>query len=191
MYVVGFNGPPKSGKDSIAQAVRTMIDLEFDIPTFTDSIIRPMREAVMSLAGHDPRDYTLYNQIKDKPAAAFNGDTIRHVMIQMSENFMRKKYGKSCYVRTLIHANKVTVENPGIIFVPDIGFEEEIKEFTLTVGEIRFINFHVHRPDHGWGHDSRRYCSGEAEPIILHNDSTVMAAAEVVLDWIKTYGWLI
>lgn len=191
MYIVGFNGPPGCGKDSIADAVRTMLDHESDLPTWKDSIIRPMREAVMSLAGYDSRDVALYNKIKDMPQEVFNGDTIRHVMIQISQNYMRKRYGGDCYVRSMIRFRQITVENPGILFVPDIGFKEEIVALEQAVGPVHVLLFQVHRPEHGWRNDSRRYCSGYCEPLILHNDSTIMTAAETVFDWIKTYGWLI
>lgn len=191
MFVVGFNGPPKCGKDSIAQCVRTMLDLESDAPTFLDHLARPMREAAMMLAGYDPKDFNLYNRIKDEPQAQLGGDTIRHLMIQLSENFMKKKYGKDYWGRNIIQQNGICRTTPGIIFIPDVGFSPEIDVLERTVGPQRVLIFQVERPKTTWAGDSRSYCRGSSDPHRLINDSTILAAAEVVRDWIKTYGWLI
>lgn len=192
MFVIGFNGPPKSGKDSIAQCIRTLLDHESDTPTFMDHLARPMREAAMMLAGYDPKDFGLYNRVKDEPQALLNGDTIRHFMIQLSESFMKKRYGYNFWGRKLIHDNVIQRHTPGIFFIPDIGFQPEIVELEKAVGPDQLMIIHLHRPKIDWGKDSRRFCVGHDKHHLLnlHNDSDILTASQAVIDVAKTYGFL-
>lgn len=189
MYVVMFNGPPKCGKDSIATAMATLLDQESDTPVLIDHYIRPLREAAMSLAGYDPKDFALYNRIKDEPQPLLQNDSIRTFMIYLSERAMKYKYGKDFWGRKLIMDRGLSPSNPGICLIPDLGFIDEGCRVMQTVTAENTLIVRVSRKDVGWKNDSRGYVNLGCKTIELNNDHLIVDAAERVINEMHRLGW--
>lgn len=197
-YIIGFNGPPKSGKDTIAAAMRDHLDSRCNIPVVIDHLARPMRQMAMSLTGNDPTDFKLYNSIKDSPQsllrrAAKDGglDTIRQLMIATSEDFIKPRYGQDFWARKMLQAH-VWLESgmPGILFVPDIGFPAEVGVFDDLFPKIKTLIVQIDRPGITWAGDSRVPCEGLRNTAHLFNDKTPEWAAEWVWHHMVDFlGW--
>jgi len=190
MFVVMFSGPPKVGKDSVAQAVRTLIDNETDVPTLMDHFARPMREAAMNLAGYDPKDFALYNSIKDTGLSVLNGGTIRELMIGLSENFMKARYGSDFWGRCVANANQITREKPGVIFIPDLGFPDELRYIEHLVGPDQVVTVRLSRPKIDWANDSRRYVESDQSWSMFLQNISIADTAIMVMDGLKRNGFL-
>lgn len=198
-YVIGLNGPPKSGKDTIANALRTMMDHECNIPTVIDHLARPMREMALSLTGHDPKNFANYNAIKDSPqkllkrALGGSEDSIRQLMIRTSEDFIKPLYGDDFWGRKLIDEHKWIEEGiPGVLIVPDIGFPAEVGAFDLLfdkIPQLQTLIVQVERPGVDWGNDSRIVCKGLRNTIKVVNNHEPIYAAGIVLDQMRRLGW--
>lgn len=198
-YIVGFNGKPKVGKDTIANMLRYLLDQECNIPTHLDHLARPMRSMAMSLLGMNPNDFNLYTEVKDKPqkllkhAVRGDMDSLRKLMIRTSEEFIKPNYGQDFWSRKLIEDHKwIMLGYPGILFVPDIGFPAEVGAFDALmekVPQLHTLIVHVTRPGIEDIADSRVLCHGANYNLDLVNDGNPLEAARKVLDHIRLLGW--
>lgn len=196
-YIIGLNGPPKSGKDTIAAAMRDHLDPRCNIPVVIDHLARPMRQMAMSLTGNDPTDFALYNSIKDTPQKllrrALTGglDSIRQLMIAMSEEFIKPVYGQDFWARKMLLSHQWLDEGmPGVLIVPDIGFPAEVGVFDDMFPGVKTLIVQVDRPGATWVGDSRVPCEGMRNTAHIFNDRTPEWAAEWVWDHaIRHLGW--
>lgn len=184
-YVIGFNGPPRSGKDSIADALRDIVYRRCDIATHRAALSMPMRYVVYDLIGEI---YTTkhYEDFKDVPNPLFKGETIRQAIIRLSEEFVKPTYGVDYWARYLHHQNRLWWGKvPCLMVISDIGFQEECDYFRE---HSYFKNVHVHRNGIDWKNDSRTYVDGDA---YLHcsNNETIEFAAERIFDQLVNLGW--
>lgn len=195
MYCIGFNGPPRSGKDTIARILHE--EMEGAWGTFCQgislkrSLSMPMRLVGFAMLGI-PYSDEVYEHIKDEPHDVFNGETLRRFMIRYSEEFVKPAYGKAVWGRALISGIKQTLglEVPGLLLIPDIGFQEETDELIGAFGPDNFLLAQLTREGTDWSLDSRGYVAapntfrwtnrnGEAE--VLAAD--VITYAERMLGW--------
>lgn len=196
-YIIGFNGPPLSGKDTIATILRTMIDNECLIPTHMDHLARPMRQMALTLCGMDPNDFESYNANKDKPnkllKRALDGqeDSIRQLMIATSEDFIKLRYGFNFWGRKLVSDHQWLADGlPGVLLVPDIGFLDEVDVFDSLFPGVQTLIVQVDRPGATWVGDSRIPCEGMRNTCHVFNDKTPIDAAEWLFDHITNFlGW--
>lgn len=190
-FIVGFNGPPKSGKDTIATAVMNILDREgVVLPVHRQALAATMRDgaaAILGLTGGDK----WYNEVKDKPLEVLNGKTFRRFMIDMSETFVKNIYGQDFWARLLYARNKHWWNSvPSILIVTDIGFPAETQ--FLCEHSKHYINIRVDRRGTDFTSDSRRYTSAQSHGGIdfaLTNDDTPEAAAEQVCRVMYKHGW--
>lgn len=143
MKAILFNGPPRTGKDTTALAVAEALGAPIR------SLSMPIRTSVFSLAGLQYSD-ALYEEIKDTPLDIFKGDSIREVMIALSERFIKPRYGSAFWAHSLLQGL-----NAPTIIVPDLGFPEELEAFQATCEDVLVV--HTSREGFGWANDSRRY----------------------------------
>ncbi len=198
-YIIGLNGPPKVGKDTIATALVELMDTCCLIPTHVDHLARPMREMAMSLCGIDPKDFARYNEIKDEPqsllkraAKLCDPDTIRQLMIATSEDFIKPRYGQDFWGRKLLvdHSHWLAAGLPGVLIVPDIGFPDEVSVFDSMFPGVQTLIVQVDRPGTTWVGDSRFPCEGQRNTCHLFNDKTPDWAAAWLLGHIQhVLGW--
>lgn len=198
-YIIGLNGPPRSGKDTVGNMLRFLLDQECDIPTHLDHLARPMRQMAMSLVGLNPNDFQLYTTEKDKPQALLrkslggDSDSIRKLMIATSENFIKPKYGQDFWGRKLMDDHKwIDLGYPGILIVPDIGFPAEVDlfdSFREKVPPVHTLIVQLQRPGYGWEGDSRVECKGVNTKLVVNNAEPIHAAG-IILDHMRQHlGW--
>jgi len=186
MYVIGISGPPRSGKDTLAMHLQAALEDRFVIPTLRRSLSEPMRAMAFQAIG---KTYSLneYEQIKDQPLDELDGGTIRECMIGLSEQFMKPRYGKAVWAKLLLNA--LPPKFPGILIVPDFGFESESAHFMQVLGEDNVLAIQLRREGFDWGNDSRNYVSARYN-LGLTNGGDFRTLCAVALDRLVSHmGW--
>ena len=156
MYIVGFNGPPFSGKDTMARMLAEHMDSQgVTIPVVEASLSTPLREIAYAMVGweYDPRDHDEYTRFKEHSFPQF-GNTGRRLMIDVSECFLKKQYGISVMARLLLAAHK---DFHGVLLVRDSGFQCEINPLVDAVGVDNLMVVRVERPGYDFSNDSREW----------------------------------
>lgn len=190
-FIIGFNGPPRSGKDTIATALMNLLDREgvTSLPVHRQALAATMREGAASILGRTLTDKQ-YGEIKDEPMELLGGKTFRRFMIDMSEVFVKGTYGQDFWGRLLHQRNKVWWETiPSILIITDIGFSAEV-EYLCKRSRL-FLNVRVDRPNCDFSKDSRGYVSSASHggvDFALTNDSTIEHAAQEVARIMYKFG---
>jgi hypothetical protein len=190
-FIIGFNGPPRSGKDTIASALSALLDSEGinSLPVHKLALAATMRDGAAAILGMNLSDRQ-YSEIKDKPLEVLGGKSFRDFMIAMSEVFVKGIYGKDFWSRLMFSRNKSWWNGkPSILIVTDIGFSEEVKFFCEN--SRLYLNVRVDRRGCDFSKDSRGYCAAGpygGKDFVLSNDGTVEEAAQEVARIMYKFG---
>ena len=190
MYILGFNGPPRSGKDTLANAIIAQLEQGSSIPILKLPFSMPMRKRAMAAIGL-PYDEATYERIKDQPIAALGGVTLRRFMILDSEEFMKRQFGQDVWCR--LWRENIPLGFQGLVVTPDFGFPQEVEAAQAVTGHARFRLVQVSRLGTDWRGDSRGplYPLGSCIPVENGNDiNGVPGLASRVIHELRTFnGW--
>lgn len=132
MTILYLNGPPRSGKDTLAKILKVKYEGTIIYP-----FARELKERVNRAYELDlPWDH--FEDRKDEPALEFLGQTPRKVWIQYSEHFMKPLHGRNIFGRLWIEAVECLTDfdDPEeLIIIPDSGFPEEVDYVARTIHE--------------------------------------------------------
>jgi hypothetical protein len=203
-FVIGFNGPPKSGKDTIASALADIMNHgphKPKHPIIINSLARPMRAVAMELCGF-PDTSKNYQTQKDQKQDLLSHhygmprqegweihhDTIREFMIWLSEEVIKPRYGQDFWARTQQTNLSGIWEFQPLILVPDVGFKAEVEFYERNT---TYYHVFLSRADCEWGNDSRRYVqpSKSTPHFITENNDTPEEVAWRILNFVKANGW--
>ena len=199
-YVIGFNGPPHCGKDTIANTLQTAIDSLHEISNVRVSLSLPMRLAGFAMLGMYYSDEN-YEQVKDVPQELFRQKfnpalttqvpeppTLRRWMINFSERFIKPYYGQDFWARQLKQRCPMLNGNaPGLIIVSDIGFQAEVDWFAKNAEDFMLVQ--LTREGTDWSKDSRGYVEAKGPMVTVANDGTPEEAAGHVISAMIRSGW--
>lgn len=162
MYIVAFNGPPRSGKDTMAEMLANHMDQQQVVTMVVpESLSLPLREIAYAMTGWvgptDGENYerfkvTNFNQFANCSDIAING---RQLMIDVSEDFLKPKYGIEIMAQLLIARNRHV--EPAVLLIRDSGFQIEVDPLVRWVGEDNLYVAQVHRPGTSFAGDSREW----------------------------------
>lgn len=188
MYCIALNGPPRSGKDTIANLIDERFELAIT-PTVRKILIMPCRLAAFAFLGI-PYSDAEYNRIKDQPQAVFGGETLRRFMIRLMEEHIKIKYNQAFAVDALVNGLGTSIHLPGICIISDLGFQVEIERLEEAFGMDRVLCAQLKRDGTSWEGDSRNYVQGTNTFRWTNRNGD----AELVCDDILTYceamlGW--
>lgn len=142
-----LNGPPGSGKTSIARELSSWF-AERHIEAISDSFAAPMKHFIATALGQQ------YNSMaKDAPRAELNGYSVREFLIDLSETYIKERYGPSVYGRWLYHRVGRIMPSPAFVICDDSGFVEEYE----ALGKGKAILVRITRPGKDFTDDSRNY----------------------------------
>jgi len=185
MYIVIFNGPPRSGKDTLSRLLVEHMDSRITAPVLEESLSMPMRHAMFGLLGLTYSD-ELYETLKPTivPGLRVTG---RQLMIDISESFLKPCYGQSVMARLLfdrIH------EFPGLVLVRDGGFQIEVDTLSEFIGAENVYVVRVSRDGCDFSNDSREdvyHRNSIGEMTVANNGSLADLATEAG----RIYGRLV
>lgn len=174
---LGFSGPPRAGKDTIAARLAAKIEDVHKVQPQLLACTTPMREAAYSLLGR-PYDLLHYEHHKDDPQPALAGRSIRQAMIALSEEHVKPAYGTDFWGRSLL--SRQWDPAPRFLFVTDCGFPSEGELFRDTFGHDQCVWVCVVRKNTDFSKDSRGYVSFDGRTITVINDDDIDVAVDTV-----------
>lgn len=157
MYIVAFNGPPRSGKDTLAELLANHMDQQgVGIMVVPESLSLPLREIAYAMTGWTgPTDGPNYESFKTTQFQAFNFIDGRHVMIDVSERFLKPVYGIEIMAE-LLRARNENI-GPAVLLVRDSGFQIEVDPLIRWVGPKNLCIVTVNRDGTSFDNDSREW----------------------------------
>ena len=182
-HLIVFNAPKRSGKSYARNLVSKIIGAH-DC-AFSDILY----DSVPLLYGIEPKRFMNWcNTVdvdgvdeKDKPKEELFGMKPRDALIDISENYLKPKFGRDCIAQ--ITARKVKQEP---VVVMDSGFVDELSPFidALGIPTENVYLIHINRPNHTWDGDSRHTIHpwGDMKHIVIENDGDIMDFQNTVRD---------
>jgi len=156
--VLLLNGPPRSGKDTLAEAL-----WKFDPDIHLEKFAKPLKDTAPILYGISREEWrTNYDTAanKDYPTPAFFGKSPREVQIAISENLLKPLHGKDVFGRLLV--SRISrlprlVFPPRLVVVSDSGFRAEAEKVVEAVGKDNVFLCRLYRKGCTFAGDSRGY----------------------------------
>lgn len=197
MFVILLNGPPRSGKDTIAEA---LCDALFEVDTLRDydtykfawAIKNPVK--AMFRLNDDEYKHYFETAAKDEPQEIFHGKTPRSVLISLSEQWAKPMFGKEIYGEIAGRYLSKTFGDDGyeneLIIVSDCGFEEELQGLFKFVPPEKCGIFRIQREGASYKSDSRGYVENTQVAFnnVLDNNRDVSYAVQDIMTTLKEKG---
>ena len=171
MYIVGFNGPPRSGKDTLAEMLANHMD-KHGVTTMIvpESLSLPLREIAYAMTGwQGARDGFTYEAFKTEVFPQLGNRTGRQLMIDVSERFLKAVYGQTIMADLLIARNSRI--GPAVLLVRDCGFQCEVDPLESWVGVNNLYMVQMFREGCDFSDDSREYVYTRGKMHQVYNDS--------------------
>lgn len=182
--LVGFSGPPRSGKDTLGNLLAGILR-EKGVPVEVLALSLPMRLAVYGYLGWEYSDEH-YEANKDRRFATALGrsTSVREEMIALSETHVKPRLGHGWWANALLNRSHIP---EGVIIVTDMGFRAEYDVFNEMLGAPQCAWVQVHREGHDFSGDSRRYIGTGC--VIHNNDDPATEARRIYGRLVNQYHW--
>lgn len=153
-----LNGPPRSGKDTIAKMIANTYKYEhceFKKALFIETVKQFDVTMDWFMDGYDDN--------KEEPAVELQGYSKRNALIYTSENIIKKKYGNDYFG---LKAAEQIQDKTKVVF-SDGGFDSEIYPVLALDPELFLIK--IYRDGYTYDNDSRNYIT----PGIVKNEFVI------------------
>jgi hypothetical protein len=152
--IIFINGPKRAGKDTAGAALFIAgIAKLYKMTT-------PMDDALRGLFGFTHAEYKKWREdMKDDPSF-MGGHKFRNVLISMSEDWLKRLFGKDIFGRLAvmrIQRMKETGTQTDIVAITDSGFKEEMLPLIKQFGKDNCFLIRVHRDGTSFDGDSRSF----------------------------------
>lgn len=185
MYIVAFNGPPRCGKDTMSHMLAAHLDKVSDLPVIEASLSTPLRRVAYAMTSWGGAlDGDDYEKFKLTHFAEFGKDG-RQIMIDVSEQFLKPRYGKEIMTRMLLHS---LTGFDGIVLVRDSGFQIEVTPLATWVGADNLYVVRVARKGCDFSNDSRESVTGPKWNADVANNGTLL---DLQTEAIRMYGRMV
>lgn len=166
MHFVILNGPPRSGKDTLAGYCQRLLGGQ------QQKFIAPLY-AYMEHCHGMTQEYC--ERHKDTKLPQLGGCTIREELINFSERYFKPRFGQDIYGRLMCRRLVESRDLPYYVWVTDLGFHTELIGLLDEVVMRRCDSpkctvIHLQRDGYTFNNDSRSYVYPEAHgiPASLH-----------------------
>lgn len=192
MYIVAFNGPPRSGKDTMAEMLANHMDQQGVVTMVVpESLSLPLREIAYAMTGWGgPTDGENYARFKTTNFPVFGGASGRQLMIDVSEKFLKPTYGIEVMANLLIARNSNV--GPAVLLIRDCGFQIEVDPLIRWVGEDNLYVANVFRDGTSFEGDSREWVYHKHHAHYENNgtlDDLAVEAGRIYGRLVNNLGW--
>lgn len=153
MRVILLNGPPRSGKSTLAKELQTYFGEDRCAIIGFSYHLKRMVHAIYGLPGDT--DVEVFDSIKDTSSPIFLGLSPRQAYIMWSEKAAKMFHGKDFFGRMFLRAAEANGHE--LIIVPDSGFREEAISVAERVGPDNVYLVHLNRRGTTFENDSRNF----------------------------------
>ena len=181
--IVLFNGPPGSGKDTLANELVA-------IGAFTklEKFAKPIKEHCKNIYGLTDEEWQSVDgtqEAKAEPHPFFFGQTCRQVQINFSELFLKPTHDK--YIFGELLARRIQQSPRKMFYISDSGFREEAEVLVEKFGAENVKLIRIHRVDCDYEGDSRSYIElpDDVEQFDVDNNGTVDQAVSKVVNFLN------
>lgn len=161
--IILFNGPPSSGKDTMATMIQGMLKEKSRVVKFA----APLKTVVLHLfcGGNSKLFHDLDTNAEEKNKGRddlfftkVDGTVVscRQAQIDVSESYLKPLYGQNIFGRILASTIDADPETE-VFLVSDSGFRPEAEELVRQFGEQNILLFRLHREGFDYSGDSRNY----------------------------------
>ena len=171
MYIVAFNGPPQCGKDTLAKMLAEILDEKTVLPVKIEQLSYPLRRIAYQMVGWNYADSVVpYEEFKKMHFEEFNCSG-RQLMIDVSEHFLKPRYGRVVMTNMLLNRN---LGFDGIMILSDCGFQLESERLATEVGKDHLLVAQVLREGCSFTGDSREWVRNYGGPDeFIENNGTL------------------
>lgn len=158
MQFVLFNGPPKSGKDTLADMVMESLKAQAPQAGYNfvrESFAKPLKGIVEVLRDASFKDEAQYAAFKEDHLPVF-GVSGRQLMIDASESYLKPVYGEDILGRMLVSRMRWWHDRV-IVLISDSGFQSEVDAIALMLRDVKIHVFQLERHNCSFEGDSRGY----------------------------------
>ena len=183
--VIFLNGPPRSGKDTVASF------LEEHLGATHLKFSTPLKNAAHALFGLDcsPEHD---NSVKDDTLWDFMYQTPRQVYIDLSEKYAKVRYHKE-FLGQILLRRILTLTARGekkLFVISDSGFAEEALTIANKLGAENCLLVRIYREGYTFKNDSRSYITLHGvDTVSLMNDGNLvsleMTAKTTISSWLR------
>jgi guanylate kinase len=180
--IILFNGPPRSGKDTIITELLSCYPLVKHL-----KFSNPLKKSIPAF--FDVKEDELEKN-KDEKNSKLLGLSYRDVQISLSEGWAKPVFGKDVFGKIMV--SNIVSSNFNMFFISDCGFYEETKLIIDTFGEKNCLLVRLHRTGTDFSKDSRSYWNHDfkklSEATVYNNssiNSTVVECMSVIDKWLE------
>lgn len=188
--IIFLNAPPGAGKDTIAMTMRELYDV--NIMSFKT----PMFAIASAMVGLDMDTFMMNyhdREKKENPSDVFLGMSARELLIAISEEFCKPKFGSDYFGVVAARAmNSHTLKHDGYVF-SDCGFDEEVVPIANKFGKENCIVIQfTGQGRYNFAGDSRNWLSEDSHGIQTicldcpNQDCTAEDFVAYLIDQMKT-----
>lgn len=167
--IVFLNGPPGSGKDTLAAEVQKGLSGSKVV-----KFAKILKERTHALYGQPDLPHDHFEAVKDQPQCLFQGMSPRQAYIAVSEVYMKPMHGTGVFGNFLAHEMQLDAETK-VFLISDSGFSSEAVPVLRTFGVENCLLVRIHAEGRGctFAGDSRSYINLPVEKLDLQNNGTL------------------
>lgn len=181
--IVFFNGPPRSGKDTIVNELLKRYGSAENV-----KFSNPLKTALPVFFGLSNEQIALLEKEKEVPKDYLLGLSWREVQISLSENWAKKTFGLKVFGD--ITLNIIKNSKNQLFLISDSGFQSEAQSLIDYFGKNNCLLIRVSRENTNFNNDSRSYWKNiyDIEEVNIHNNKSIEAAVDktnlIINTWI-------